>query len=161
MSDFPAPTIPNVVPSSAAPGVILARGVCRAFALMGQAVLTEVTLANGRRADILAMDRTGILTIIEVKSSIEDFRTDRKWEEYRGFCDHLYFAVPESFPDMLIPDSCGLIRADAFGAAIVRPARLENLAPARRKAVSLRFARLAAQRLQRLIDPGISFAMDG
>jgi hypothetical protein len=152
---------PGALPYGAAPGIIIARGVCRAFAMMGHAVLTEVTLANSRRADVMALDRLGTLTIIEVKSSIEDFRTDRKWAEYRGYCDQLYFAVPDGFPDELIPESCGLIRADGFGAAILRAAPVEPLAGARRKAVSLRFARLAAQRLLRLNDPGSVFALDG
>jgi hypothetical protein len=135
-------------------GVLLARGVARAFAGLGYAVLTEVSLANGRRADVMGLGRAGEIAIIEVKSSVEDFRADRKWAEYRGFCDALYFAVPEGFPTALIPESCGLVLADGFAAAILRAAPVEALAAARRKAVSLRFARLAAARLQRLADPG-------
>jgi hypothetical protein len=136
------------------PGVLLARGVSRAFVQRGWATLTEVTLANARRADLLAMDGSGTIVIVEVKSSIEDFRADRKWNEYREFCDELYFAVPEVFPVELIPDSCGLIVADPFTAEIVRPAPLIRLNAARRKALTLRFAQLAAQRLHRLTDPG-------
>jgi hypothetical protein len=136
------------------PGVLLARGVCRGLAALGWSVLTEVTLANGRRADVLALSGAGDLAIIEVKSSIEDFRADRKWGEYREFCDELYFAVPDGFPLELIPDECGLIAADSFGAELLRPAPVLRLAPARRKALTLRFAQLAAQRLLRLVDPG-------
>jgi len=137
------------------PGVLLARGVCRALVQYGWAVLTEVTLANGRRADVLALASNGDIAIIEVKSSIEDFRADRKWSEYREFCDALYFAVPDGFPTELIPAECGLIAADAFAAEILRVAPIIRLAPARRKAMTLRFAQLAAQRLQRQLDPGL------
>ena len=140
-------------------GVLLARGVCRMLAAHGLAGVTEIPLANGRRADVMSLDRAGDITIIEVKSSIEDFRSDRKWPEYREFCDRLFFAVPEHFPVELIPDDCGLILADGFGAAIVRPATEQRLAPARRKAVTLRFAHLAALRLQRLVDPGAILEM--
>ena len=135
-------------------GVLLARGVCRMLAAHGLAGLTEIPLANGRRADVMTLDRAGDVTIVEVKSSVEDFRADRKWTEYREFCDRLFFAVPESFPVELIPDDCGLIIADGFGAEIVRPAPEHRLVAARRKAVTLRFAHLAALRLQRLVDPG-------
>jgi len=62
--------------------------------------------------------------------------------------------VPEHFPVELIPDDCGLILADGFNAEIVRQASEHRLVAARRKAVTLRFAHLAAQRLQRLVDPG-------
>ena len=138
------------------PGLLLARGVCRALAQHGWASLTEVTLANGRRADVMALQSSGEIIIVEVKSSIEDFRSDRKWGEYREFCDALYFAVPDSFPTELIPPECGLIAADHFAAEILRPAPIIRLAPARRKAMTLRFAQLAAQRLLRLVDPGLS-----
>jgi hypothetical protein len=137
-----------------APGILLARGVSRALVQRGWATLTEVTLANGRRADVMAVDGAGGVVIVEVKSCIEDFRSDRKWGDYREFCDGLYFAVPELFPVELIPDTCGLIAADPFGAEIVRPAPLQPLNAARRKAVLLRFAHLAASRLHQFADPG-------
>jgi hypothetical protein len=131
----------------------IARGVCRALAHRGFATLTEVSLANGRRADILALGRDGELVIVEVKSSVADFRSDRKWPEYRDYCDRLYFAVAEGFPLDLIPEECGLIMADPFGAAVLREAPAAPLVAARRRAVTLRFALLAATRLRRLLDP--------
>lgn len=132
----------------------LARGVARALAQRGLAALAEVPLADGRRADLLALARDGTLVIVEIKSSVADFRADRKWPEYRQWCDRLYFAVPEGFPVELIPVECGLIQADGFGAATLREAAEQRLGAARRRAVHLRFARLAATRLQRLLDPG-------
>lgn len=133
----------------------LARGVCRALAHRGFATLLEVSLANGRRADVLALGRDGELVIVEIKCSVADFKSDRKWPEYRDFCDRLYFAVPENFPHELIPEDCGLMMADGFGAALLREAPAAPLAAARRRAVLMRFAQLAAGRLRRLHDPGI------
>ena len=106
----------------------------------------EFTLANGRRADICAIGPRGEISIVEVKSSVEDFKADDKWPHYEPFCDSFYFAVPPGFPMSLLPDGPGLIVADAFGAEIVRPAPLHLLAGARRKAVTLAFARHAAAR---------------
>jgi len=132
----------------------LCRGVTRALARRGYTTLTEVPLADGRRADVMALGRDGTLLIVEIKSSVADFRSDRKWPDYRAWCDRLYFAVPESFPLELIPLECGLMRADGFGAALLREAQDHKLVPARRRAVQLRFARLAAARLYRINDPG-------
>jgi len=120
---------------------------------LGYACITEAPLANGRRADLLALGSDGVLLIVEVKSSVADFRSDRKWSEYRDYCDRLSFAVPAEFPKTLIPDDCGLIVADPFGAMILREGALHALVPARRRALTLRFARLAAERLTRLLDP--------
>jgi hypothetical protein len=131
----------------------LCRGVCRALAQRGFATLPEVSLANGRRADVLALGRDGELVIVEIKSSVADFRSDRKWPEYRDYCDRLYFAVAAGFPRELIPEECGLIVADGFGAAFLREGVSLPLAAARRRAVVLRFATLAAGRLRRLLDP--------
>ena len=134
----------------------ICRGVTRALTQRGFATLAEVSFADGRRADVLALGRDGSLVIVEIKSSVADFRADRKWPDYRQWCDRLYFAVPEGFPLELIPNECGLMQADGFGAAILREAPSQKLDPARRRAVHLRFARLAAARLQRLLDPGAS-----
>lgn len=133
--------------------LLLARGVGRALAQRGYASLTEVSLANGRRADVMGLGRAGEIVIVEVKSSLQDFRGDAKWPEYREFCDRFYFAVAEQFPREAIPADCGLIVADGFGAAVLREAPLMPLAAARRKAVMLRFALLGSDRLRRLLDP--------
>ncbi|MEL6858629.1 MAG: MmcB family DNA repair protein [Pseudomonadota bacterium] len=125
----------------------IARGVLRLLHDHGYAGVTEMTLANGRRADVAAIGPGGEITIVEIKSSIADFRSDQKWPDYRPFCDRFYFAVGEDFPQDLIPEETGLIIADAYGGAIVREPACEKLVAARRKAVTLRFARLAAARL--------------
>jgi hypothetical protein len=133
--------------------LLLARGVGRALAERGYASLTEVSLANGRRADVMGLGRAGELVIVEVKSSLQDFRSDAKWPEYRDYCDRFYFAVGENFPRDAIPEDCGLIVADGFGGAVLREAPLMTLAAARRKAVTLRFALVGSERLRRLLDP--------
>ena len=133
--------------------LLLARGIGRALAQRGYASLTEVSLANGRRADVMGLGRAGELVIVEVKSSLQDFRSDAKWPEYREFCDRFYFAVPENFPREAIPEDCGLIVADGFGGAVLREAPVLALSAARRKAVMLRFALLGSERLRRLLDP--------
>jgi len=132
---------------------LLARGICRALEQLGYASLLEFPLANGRRADILALGRGGDLIIVEIKTSVADFRSDRKWVEYRDFADRFYFAVPQNFPAALIPEDCGLIVADAFAASLIRDGRASVLAAARRRAVTLRFALAAAARLRRQLDP--------
>lgn len=125
----------------------LARGTARVLADHGFAVLLEVPLANGRRADLMGVAANGEIWIIETKSCVQDFAVDEKWPEYREYCDRFFFSVTEVFPRDLIPEDVGLIIADSFGGAILRSAPISALAGARRKAVTLLFARLAATRL--------------
>jgi hypothetical protein len=129
------------------------RGVCRLLKAHDFAVLTEFTLATGRRADVAALKSDGTIWIIEIKSSPEDFFVDNKWPEYRTYCDALFFAVPPTLDVKIMPDDAGLIVADAYGAEILRQAPLHPLVAARRKAVITSFARVAAQRLHSLWDP--------
>jgi hypothetical protein len=123
------------------------------LAQRGFASLTEFTTRDGLRMDVLALGPKGEIWCVEVKSSRADFLGDRKWEGYLGWCDRFFFAVPESFPDELLPFEHGLIRADAYGADILRWGAEAKVAAARRKAVTLAFARNAAQRVQGLTDP--------
>jgi hypothetical protein len=133
----------------------IARGVGRLLWSLGLASVTELPLANGRRADVVALSDKGEFRIVEIKSSVEDFRADHKWPEYRDFCDRLYFAVGPAFPQQLLPLDAGLIVADRYGGEIAREAAERRLPAARRKAMALRFARVAALRLQSLADPEI------
>ncbi|MFN3816387.1 DNA repair putative endonuclease MmcB [Brevundimonas sp.] len=126
------------------------RGAARLMADMGYAPLLEVCLPNGRRADVMALGPRGEIAICEVKSGVEDYRVDRKWHEYAPFCDAFYFAVAPEFPDGILPEEPGLIVADGFGGAVVREAATTPLAPARRKALTLAFARLGAMRSLRV-----------
>jgi hypothetical protein len=119
----------------------------------GYSVLLEVPLPDGRRADIVAVGAGGDITIVEVKSSIEDWRVDAKWPDYLAWCDRLFFAVPIDFPQTLIPSEIGLIVADAYGGEVLRSPDRRPVAPARRKSLLVDCARLASERLARLQDP--------
>ncbi len=143
---------PSDIPSTRAGEI--ARGTLRLLAGHGFCGVTELTLANNRRADIAAIGPAGEIWMVEIKSSVADFRSDSKWPDYMPFCDRLFFAVGSDFPQELIPDETGLIVADAFGGAVIRDAPEDRLAGARRKAVTLRIARLAAMRLTIAADAG-------
>jgi hypothetical protein len=136
----------------------ICRGVARLLRQHGLAAVCEVSLANGRRADIAAIGAGGEIWIVEIKSSVEDFRADHKWPEYRDFCDRLFFAVSPAFPREILPQETGLIIADRYGGEIVRPAPEHKLAGARRKAMTLRVVHTAAFRLQAAMDP--EFALE-
>lgn len=131
----------------------IARGVLRLFDELGYAGITEFSLANGRRADVIGLDERSRLAIVEIKSCWADFATDGKWWEYRDYCDAFYFAVAESFPRERLPDDVGLIVADRYGGAVLRPAPVSALAAARRRALVLRLARVALVRW-RMNDAG-------
>lgn len=135
---------------------VVVRGLQRMFAEIGLVSLTEVTLANGRRADVMAVSAKGEIVIVEVKSCLADFRTDQKWPEYAPYCDRFYFAVDCDFPQDHIPGEAGLLVCDGFGGAVLRECLPAPLNAARRKAVTLSFARLAAARLMRGANPAAS-----
>jgi len=142
-----APVLRPVAPGPASAAARITRGVCRHLDSLGLAPLTEVRLGNGRRADVMALAASGEILVVEVKSGPADFRADGKWAEYRPFCDGFAFAVGPDFPLALVPEDVGLLVSDGFGCAEIRPfSREAPLAPARRKAVILRFARQAAVR---------------
>ena len=129
------------------------KGVCRLLRAAGFATLTEFTLVTGRRADVIALNDSGVFWIVEIKSSLEDFRADGKWPEYRDFCDRLFFAIPQTMAPEIIPAGAGLIVADNWGADILRQPDETPLHASRRKALTLAFARMAALRLHGLYDP--------
>ncbi len=133
--------------------LMVQRGVARLLRTTNFAVLPEFTLASGRRADLIGIAGSGEIWIVEIKSSIEDFRSDAKWPEYQDFCDRLFFAIPASLDPGIMPAEAGLIVADRWGADILRQAAQVNLHASRRRAVTLSFARAAALRLHGLYDP--------
>ena len=127
--------------------MMVRRGVQRMLMDMRHAVLPELTLASGRRADLISLSDKGEIWIVEIKTSIEDFRVDRKWPEYRNYCDRLFFATHKDVPLDIFPEECGLFLSDGYGAHMLREAPEHKLPPATRKAVMLNFSRAAAQRL--------------
>jgi hypothetical protein len=133
--------------------IAVARGTARLLHAHGFSVVSELPLASGRRADLVALDGKGEIWIVEIKSSVADFRADQKWMDYRLHCDRLFFATCRDVPCEIFPSDTGLIVADAFGASFVCEAPEHRLPAATRKTMMLAFARAAAQRLQSLIDP--------
>ncbi|WP_407048801.1 MmcB family DNA repair protein [Methyloraptor flagellatus] len=162
VNDAPDAPAPEIVPPEHAPPSrpeetrAVLRGVKRHMRRLGFAVIEELPLASGRRADVVCLAEGGDIHIIEVKSSVEDFRVDQKWPFYRLHSDRLYFATSPRVPLEIFPEDCGLIVADAFGAEILREAPEHRLAAATRKAMTLRFARAAAHRLHGIVDPGVA-----
>ena len=136
-----------------AAALAIRRGTCRLLVAHGLRAIPEAALPNGRRADLLAIGEKGETWIIEIKSSLADFQADGKWPDYRAFSDRLFFAVAPDFPRAVLPDGVGIIVADRYGGEIVREAPEHALAGARRKALLLRFARIAAGRLMTIEDP--------
>jgi len=130
------------------------RGVCRMLDEMGYGVLTEFRLTTPRRVDVIALADDGEFVIVEIKSSIADYRGDRKWQEYLPYCDRFFFAVPDTFPFDALPPDAGLIVADAYGAVIRRPAAIHAVNAARRRRQLTRFAMAASTRLHRMTVPG-------
>lgn len=137
---------------------LIARGTGRLLVQLGFSLVSELPLASGRRADLVALALTGEVWIVEIKSCAADFRADHKWPDYRFHCDRLLFAVDAEFPADILPEDTGLIIADGHGGELVRAAPEHRLPGPTRKALTLRFARAAALRLHAAIDPlvGIS-----
>lgn len=131
------------------------RGVMRLLReTYDMACYAEVTLRSGRRADVLGVGPKGEIWIVEIKSSLIDFQVDRKWHEYREFSDRFFFAKPPELDAAIFPESEGLIVADGHDGAILRDSPDTPMAPARRKALMLKLARLGADRIHLLMDPG-------
>jgi hypothetical protein len=130
----------------------VARGVSRLLLAEGYSPILEFTLPNGRRLDVAAIGPGGEMLGVEIKVALADLRGDSKWPEYLDYCDLFYFAIPPDFPDEHVPQETGLIVADRYGGSIVRHAKAQSLHASRRKAVTISFARVAAERLSRHLD---------
>jgi hypothetical protein len=133
----------------------IARGICRYLRNLGYSPLTEFKLLSKRRVDVIGLNKGGQFIIIEIKSSVADFRADTKWPEYLPFADEMYFAVANGFPLELLPEECGIMIADAYNAAVIRPSPVNKLNAARRRTQILRYAKTSADRLHRHNDPNI------
>ncbi|HWH18858.1 MAG TPA: MmcB family DNA repair protein [Allosphingosinicella sp.] len=162
MASSPSPKIKACFSDAPLAALDVARGVTRLFFRQDLLALCEVPLPNGRRADMMAIDARGLLTIVEIKVSRADLLGDGKWTDYLDYCDRFFWAVPAGFAlepfatEAFQPELCGLIVANRYDAAVVREACTRKLPPPRRKAETLRFARRAAQRLVGTLDPGLA-----
>lgn len=131
------------------------RGVGRFLWANGMTHLTEFTLPSGRRADVIALGDKSDIWIVEIKSSVADYRSDNKWPDYAAHCDQFYFATSPDVDQTIFPDYVGLIIADDFGATVIRTSSVDRIAPSTRKKLVADFARTAARRLCRICDPNI------
>jgi hypothetical protein len=147
------PAAPPVDGRQSPTAFAIARGTARFLHALGYSVVSELPLPSGRRADLVALGGDREIVIVEIKSSVADFRADQKWMDYRLHCDRLFFATIAEVPCEIFPADAGLIVADAFGASILCEAPEHRLLPARRRTMMLRFAHAAALRLQALADP--------
>jgi len=136
-----------------ATALAIARGTTRLLHSYGHCVVSELPLPSGRRADLVALATDGTFWIVEIKSSIADFRADAKWMDYRMHCDRLFFATTVDVPCDIFPNDTGLIVADAFGAEMVCAAPEHRLHASTRRSMLLAFGRAAALRLAALADP--------
>jgi hypothetical protein len=152
MSIGPAASVP-VDGRQSAMALAVSRGTQRLLLTLGLSCISELPLASGRRADLVAIGGDGEIWIVEIKSSVTDFRVDQKWPDYRMHCDRLFFATAAHVPLDIFPAETGLIVADSYGGELVREAPEHRLHASTRKAVMLAFARAAALRLQSLADP--------
>ena len=130
----------------------VARGVSRLLLADGYSPILEFTLPNGRRLDVAAIGPGGEILGVEIKVALADLRGDTKWTEYLDYCDLFYFAIPPDFPPEHVAHETGLIVADRHGGAIIKQAEAQTLHASRRKAVTISFARCAAERLSRNLD---------
>ena len=137
---------------SASTAAEVARGVSRLLLEEGYSPILEFTLPNGRRLDVAAIGPGGELLGVEIKVALADLRGDSKWPEYLEYCDLFYFAIPPDFPPEHVPQETGLIVADRYGGAVIKEAEAQTLHASRRKAVTVSFARCAAERLSRTLD---------
>lgn len=145
---FPNRAEPLVDGRQSKRAMLVRRGVQRLMGNLCVALLPEMPLASGRRADLVGLGEKGEIWIVEIKTSVEDLRADRKWPDYRLHCDRLFFATHPGVPAEIFPPECGLILSDGYGAELLREAPEHRLSAATRKAVTLSFARLSAFRLQ-------------
>ncbi|MEO3386541.1 MmcB family DNA repair protein [Mesorhizobium sp. CAU 1741] len=158
----PTPLNPLLDGRQSERAMVVRRGVQRLLVAMGAVVIPEISLSTGRRADLVALTRKGDIWIIEVKSSIEDFRVDRKWPEYRLHSDRFFFATHPAVPAEIFPQECGFILSDGYGAEIMRDAPEHRMTAATRKALMLRIARAGAARLTAAEIAGVAIpALEG
>ena len=139
----------------------LRAGVTRLFCRHDLFAMCEVPLPNGRRADLMAIGPQGrTRPSSRSRSAGPTCSATSKWTDYLEYCDRFFWAVPPGAgldldEARFLPDDAGLLVADRYDAAVMREASTRPLAPARRKAETLRFARRAARRLSAQIDPSL------
>ena len=155
MSQAQPPLEPQITDGRQSPTALrVQRGVMRYLrSVHDMTCFAEVPLTNGRRADVVGLGGKGEIWIVEIKSSLADYRVDAKWPAYKDFCDRFFFCKPPELDAEIFPPTEGLMVADGHWGDILRPSDHAPLPGARRKAMLLKLARLGADRVHALMDP--------
>jgi hypothetical protein len=144
----------QVIPDSVSltRGQSLARGVARHFSSLGWVSIEELAPVRGLRVDVMALGPKDEIWVIECKSNLADFRSDRKWGRYLEWCDRFFWAVDTRFPIDELPKITGLMIGDAYNSEIIRMGPETKMASSRRKGIVHKFAVNAARRLHEIRD---------
>ena len=72
--------------------------VARYYSRKHRVCFFELGLCSGGRlrADVMALAMNGHVIVVEVKSSVADYRSDKKMLLYKEYCNKLYVALPIS-----------------------------------------------------------------
>ncbi len=94
MSQTESSIEPQIVDGRQSPTALrVQRGVMRFLrSVHDMTCFAEVPLSNGRRADVIALGGKGEIWIVEIKSSLMDYKVDAKWPNYKDFCDRFFSA---------------------------------------------------------------------
>ena len=113
-------------------------------------VLREFKLKVRRRVDLIAVSEKGHIAIVEIKSTPQDFLSDKKWTEYIEWADKFYFGVGEDFPLEILPkaDRAGIIITDGFDCHEVQPAPFKKLNGSRRNTLVREIAKVSMRRAE-------------
>ena len=122
--------------------------IARSYYGQGDGVLREFRLKVRRRVDLITMTDKGWITIIEIKSSPEDFCSDKKWGEYIDWADQFYFGVADNFPIDILPKQHGIIITDGFDCYETRPSPLNMLNGSRRNTLVRNMAKASMRRIE-------------
>ncbi len=113
-------------------------------------VLREFKLKVRRRVDLIALSSKGHIAIVEIKSTPQDFLSDKKWTEYIEWADEFYFGVGEDFPVEILPEAerAGIIITDGFDCHEVQPAPFKKLNGLRRSTLIREIAKVSMRRVE-------------
>ena len=122
--------------------------IARSYFGQGDGVLREFKLKNRRRVDLVTINDKGWIIIIEIKSSPEDFLSDKKWGEYIDWADQFYFGVAHNFPISILPKEHGIITTDGFDVYQAQPSPIHKLNGSRRNNLICKMAKASMRRIE-------------
>ena len=151
MSCLVAMAIPPIISMSKLDTQRITDAVARMFIRERKnGVLREFKLKVRRRVDLIAVSEKGHISIVEIKSSPQDFFSDKKWTEYIEWADKFYFGVGEDFPLKILPEAerSGIIITDGFDCHEVQPAHFKKLNRLRRNTLIREIAKVSMNRVE-------------